>query len=142
MPFYDSLWLTPLIFLPGVALLILSTSARYNRLHDEVHELLEHGHEVPAGTIRLLMRRAHLFRNALVALYVCVGLFAVASLFGAVFIGWSDVSRWIVIGLLGIGISCLSGAAAMLIRESILSLDIIRAHARGLTVEEAPAPET
>lgn len=31
-------WITPLLLMPGVALLILSTAVRYNRLHDEVHE--------------------------------------------------------------------------------------------------------
>lgn len=128
----ESLWLTPLIFLPGVALLILSTSARFNRLHDEVHDLLDHGHAVPAGTVRRLMRRARLFRTALVALYVCVGLFAVASLLGALFLGWSEASRWLVVGFLVTGIACLCAAAGLLIRESILSLDIIEAHARRL----------
>lgn len=31
-------WITPLLLMPGVALLILSTAVRYNRLHGEVHE--------------------------------------------------------------------------------------------------------
>lgn len=38
----SSTWITPLLLMPGVALLILSTAVRYNRLHDEVHETDEH----------------------------------------------------------------------------------------------------
>ena len=37
-----NLGLTPLILLPGVALLSLSTSVRLYSLHDEVRELLDH----------------------------------------------------------------------------------------------------
>ncbi len=77
-----SVWLTPLILLPGAALLVMSTSIRFNRLHDEVHQLAHHEQEAPPGALADLLRRARPFRNTLVALYVCVGLFAVASLPG------------------------------------------------------------
>ncbi len=33
-------WLTPLVLLPGVALLVLSTSARYGQIHQEFHHLV------------------------------------------------------------------------------------------------------
>jgi hypothetical protein len=36
------LWLTPLILLPGVALLIMSTSVRFGQVHDEFHVFLDH----------------------------------------------------------------------------------------------------
>jgi len=35
------IWLTPLLLLPGVALLIMSTSARYGQIHAELHHLIE-----------------------------------------------------------------------------------------------------
>ena len=34
------LWLTPLVLLPGVAILLISTSARYGEIHAEFHRLL------------------------------------------------------------------------------------------------------
>lgn len=40
--FSTEVWLTPLILLRGVALFIVSTSARFALLHAEVHRLLEH----------------------------------------------------------------------------------------------------
>ncbi|MFQ5529602.1 MAG: hypothetical protein ACE5FP_04570 [Gemmatimonadota bacterium] len=38
----SSPWITPLLLMPGVGLLILSTAVRYNRLHDEVHDADRH----------------------------------------------------------------------------------------------------
>ena len=38
--FSTEVWLTPIILLPGVALLIVSTSARIGQIHSEVHWLL------------------------------------------------------------------------------------------------------
>jgi len=128
----STLWLTPLILLPGVALLILSTSGRFNRLHDEMHALLEHENLGSDQIVHHLMRRAHMFRNTMVALYVCVGLFALGSLLGVMLFQWPDLSKWVVIGLLAPGIACLCFAAFVLMCESALSLDIIKEHERQL----------
>jgi len=40
------IWLSPLLLLPGAALLILSTSNRLNRLHDEVHHQIDEKHSL------------------------------------------------------------------------------------------------
>ncbi|MDX1428910.1 MAG: DUF2721 domain-containing protein [Rhodothermales bacterium] len=121
-----SLWLTPLILLPGVGLLIVSTSNRYNRLHDEVHDMIDHRHaSVPMDQ---LLIRGRLFRNALVSLYCCVALFSLASLLGVVAEELGAGSEWIVLTLLLLGILCLSVAAMLLIRESLLSFRIIESH--------------
>lgn len=123
-----NLWLTPLILLPGVGLLIMSTSARFNRLHDEVHEVMHHAHTPPAVTQRLL-QRGRLFRNALVGLYVCVALFAAASLLGMLAVLWqSEDATWLVLGITAGGVLCLMCAALLLIRESVLCMEIIEAH--------------
>ncbi len=37
----DTLWAAPLLLLPGVALMVLSTSTRFGLLHDEFHRVLE-----------------------------------------------------------------------------------------------------
>ncbi len=126
-----NLWLTPLILLPGVALLIVSTSARFNRLHDEVHALIHHVHEASPLVEKHLMTRSRLFRDALVALYLCVAMFSLASLLGmleALLQGMS--SAWVVLGVTAVGILCLTFSAFQLIRESTLSLEIIEEHQR------------
>lgn len=126
-----TLWLAPLILLPGVGLLIVSTSARYSRLHDEIHYVLHHASEAYDDRLPALLERGRLFRNALVALYTCIGLFALAGLAGvALQLESPTTVRWVVLPIMGLGIATLFGAAVELIRESIHSLDVMRAHRR------------
>ena len=66
--FTTEVWLTPLILLPGVALLIISTSARFEQIHNEFHRLLEHPDDHSKIVARNLVLRSTLFRNALVNL--------------------------------------------------------------------------
>ena len=124
----SALWVTPLVLLPGVALLVLSTSTRYGQIHSEFHHLLD---ERPASArliAGMLLRRSVLFRNALVGLYLSVGLLSVASLIG----GFASLAQLntdlVVVALSFLGIVCLVYAAVALIRESTISLHIIRAH--------------
>lgn len=124
------LWLTPLILLPGVALLILSTSMRYAQIHDEVHRLFEENYEESQAVAAFLLKRAILFRNALFSLYTCVGLFALASLAGLVTKFWASALDEVVIGLTAVGVATLLFAAIQLIKESLLSLEIIKEHWR------------
>ena len=87
------------------------------------------GRPLPACLIaEMLLRRSVLFRNALVGLYLSVGLLSVASLIG----GFASLVQLntdlVVVALSFLGIVCLVYAAVALIRESIISLHIIRAH--------------
>ena len=52
-------FVVPLALLPGVALLIVSTSARYAALHDEVHRLIDRHDTDSMADVR---RRARLFQ--------------------------------------------------------------------------------
>ena len=121
-------WLSPLLLLPGAGLLIMSTSQRFNRLHDEIHHLMEEDSGKSAGTANHLMQRAKYFRNALVFLYLSIAIFAVAGLLGGITSGLGDISRYITIALTIIGIFCLAAASIILIKESTLSLEIIKIH--------------
>lgn len=126
------IWLSPLLLMPGSGLLILSTSARYAQIHNEMHHLMDHVH---AHSTRLkatadeLLCRSILFRNALVFLYASVALLALGGLLGAITTYvLMDISVGVVISLTGAGIACLVLAAFFLIRESTHSLDIIKEH--------------
>lgn len=123
-----NIWLTPLILLPGVALLIVSTSARYGRIHDEIHHLFEHEREASPDAVSRLRQRARLYRDALLSLYICVGLFSLSSLFGMIVLAGVHSADWVGAGILIVGIAFLFAATVQLIRESILSLEIIRDH--------------
>ena len=129
------IWLSPLLLLPGVALLILSTSNRLNRLHDEVHHQIDEKHSHSKETIDHLLMRARYFRNALVLLYSSISIFAVAGIIGGLTSGWDEISTVLTIGLTIIGIICITAAAIILIKESSLALKIIESHTRKLNEE-------
>ena len=81
----EVVWLAPLLILPGIGLLIMSTSTRYSTLHDQIHHWLDGGHDIAVIDQAHLVTRATHFRNALVALYISIFIFVCArSLIGAV----------------------------------------------------------
>jgi hypothetical protein len=126
--FATELWLTPLILLPGVALLIGSTSARFGRIHVELHRLMDHPDEHSRVLVRHLLRRSTIFRNALAALYGSVSLFAIGSLLGGVVNLWRPGSLWVVGGLTICGIGCIVYAAIQLLWDSFICLQAFREH--------------
>jgi len=121
-----AVWLTPLILIPGVGLLILSTSARFAEVLGEVHRREQAGREV----LDHLLRRARLFRNALVSLYLAVVLFALAGVIGCLLVTQPGVSMRVTTALTAGGIGGVILAAVELVRESLLSLAVIEEHVR------------
>ncbi len=121
-------WLSPLLLLPGAALLILSTSTRFAQIHNEIHHLGSGDHADHVKESAKLLKRARLFRNALVALYLSAALFSLAGLAGGVTSRWPEFSFQMVVALTFPGIIALISATILLIRESVLSLEIIKMH--------------
>ncbi|MDJ0840396.1 MAG: DUF2721 domain-containing protein [Acidobacteriota bacterium] len=122
----QELWLAPLLLLPGVALLIMSTSARYGQLHAEIHR-----DKISGRALATLFFRAKLFRNALVCLYFSVSAFAVSSLVGGLLTySGIDGAGTVVFGTC-VGVLALVAAAGTLLMESVKALDIIRDHLEG-----------
>jgi len=123
----NEVWQAPLFLLPGVALLILSTQARFGQLHQEIHHLL--------GTSKLnekkaqsLLSRALMFRTALVELYLSVALFASGSLLGGIVYLLAEHADWVVMGFTCLGILTLLLASYQLVRESRLAHQMILFH--------------
>ena len=122
------LWLMPLILLPGIALLILSTSTRYSRIHDEIHHLLISSNCNQNNSGKILIKRAVLFRNSLILLYFCVVVFAVTAFAGGIMSTLNVPNNIILMFLFLIGIINLIIASLFLIQEAFLSLEIIKKH--------------
>lgn len=121
-------WITPLLMLPGIATLIISTAARYSTLHAEIHRVLDMQGESQLLSTTHLMTRALHFRNALVAQYVSVFLLVSASLIGALFeVTQMKGDMWVLI-VLSVGVAVIAYSTFELIRESRFSLDVIRSH--------------
>ena len=107
-------WAGPLLLKPGVGLLILSTSARFGQLHEELHRHLAAGN---SSAVNHLRSRARLLHTALVSLYSSVGILAFASLFGAV-ISRSSSLTYIPETMMFVGVCAITFASIQLIRES------------------------
>jgi hypothetical protein len=136
------MWATPLVLLPGVALLVLSTSIRFGQLHEEIHQLGEQPSERLSQSAAHLLLRARLFRNALVSLYVSVSLLAAASLLGGIINVWWGQGKWVLLVLTALGVAGLLVAAVLLIRESWALVDVIRDHGRQIARRSRPTPDS
>ena len=133
---FIGIWLSPLLLLPGAGLLIMSTSQRFNRVHDEIHHILKEKKSNTKKIMNHLLQRATYFRNALVLLYSSVSIFAAAGLLGGITSGWGEVSAIVTIGLTIVGILCVTSSSIILIIELRLSLKIIQMHAEELNEEK------
>lgn len=122
--------LIPLTYIPGVALLIMSTSQRYINLDNTIksHSPEECVKEVEK--VKLELRRAHLFRNSLIGFYLSVVFFSLGSLvaFLTSRLGIEtshlilEIATIVGVGLIVFSVACLSW-------ESMLTLDILKKHA-------------
>jgi hypothetical protein len=126
------LWLTPLILLPGVALLIMSTSVRFGQVHDEFHVFLGHPDAHARVVAKQLVQRAMFLRDALVCLYASVGFFALGSFLGGLINLWQPQLLWIVGGLTLFGIVSVAAASVQLVRESLICIRLIRDHSESI----------
>ena len=120
------IWLTPVIILPGVCLLLISTAARAGQLHNEFRQLTKEKNKPSAFLVQSLFTRAQRFRNALAGLYLSAALFCLASLLYALIKMVSMSGFWFILLLSFFGLLSLIFAAFELFRESLISLDLVQ----------------
>ena len=116
------IWAAPLLLIPAVGLLILSTSARFGQLHEEFRRHKDE-HESPA--LKHLCTRASLIHSALVSFYTSVAVLALASLLGTLSDRWFKTLTWIPQAMTFLGVVLILFSAIQLIRESRLLLTVI-----------------
>lgn len=121
--------LAPFSFLSGVGLLILSTSTRFINVKNEILNLSPEECARQTDRVTHELRRSRLLRDALNSLYLSVVCFSLASLIGAFGERFPDQ-----VGLTGyllatVGVAAVVLAAAKLVQDSRLSLEIIQSHA-------------
>lgn len=116
------LWAAPLLLLPGVGLLILSTSIRFGKLHEELQ--LRRG-QGQLTAVAHLCRRARFFHIALVSLYISVALLALSSLLGSLANRWFTSLTWIPEAIMLLGFAVIAFAAIQLILESRMLMTAI-----------------
>lgn len=118
-------WLTPLLLLPGVGMLIMSTSVRYGQLHEELHRLIERDAPMSELETRHFLRRSKLFRNAFVSLYASIICLAASGLLGGALSLSEAAEQDAALVITGVGIALIVYAALALCREAIMSTDAI-----------------
>lgn len=123
--------LIPLTYIPGVALLLVSTTQRYTAVNNLIHEFSEEECVIQTDRVKQELRRAHLFRNSLLGLYLSVVFFSLGSLVAFLVNAWGITTSTTILEIATvIGVFCIVFAVSMLAMESILSLDILKRHAK------------
>ena len=123
--------LIPLTYIPGVALLIMSTSQRYTAVNTTIHDFSDEECRVKSDRVKQELRRAHLFRNSLIGLYLSVIFFSLGSLIAFLANSWGlETSKTVLEIATVLGVACIVFSVTKLAVESILSLDIIKRHAK------------
>ena len=125
---------TPLLLLPGAALMLVSTSPRYEAVHAEIHHLLGEG-EAGAHCVPHVLRRARLLRTALVFLYCACATFSASGLVAGLTMWLAGEAHLMAWALGGLGVAFLVVASVELVRESMVSLHVIEDHAKSLGSE-------
>lgn len=119
------IWVAPLTFLPGVGLLILSTSARYSILKADIKQYLRGHADGTSAHIDKQILRGHLLRNTLICFYICVTLLAISSLFTSLF-GESISGEMVMRFMVSLNVLFVLLASIFLIIESSISLELIK----------------
>ena len=127
------LWAAPLLLIPGVGLLLLSTSVRFGQLHQELLRQLREKH---SRAVRHLRQRARLIHSAMVSLYVSIAVLAFSSLLGTLAARWFPTLKWIPEVMTFVGVAIISYAAIQLIRESRLLITVILDDAEGESTDQ------
>lgn len=123
--------LIPLTYIPGVALLLVSTTQRYTAVNNIIHDFSDEECMIQTDRVRQELRRAHLFRNSLLALYLSVVFFSLGSLVAFLVNSWGYTTSTAVLEIGTIlGVACIVIAVLKLAAESILTFDILKRHAK------------
>lgn len=132
----EASWLTPLLLIPGIAILIASTATRYSEVHAEIHRLLHETSGAAKACAQHELKRSRCFRNALFCLYLSVGFFTLACLVGGILHTWSRASTIVEVILTIPGVLCALYAALQLAKEALISSETIQGHVEELTSEQ------
>lgn len=117
-------FLQPLVLIPAVALVILSTTGRFGQLEGQLRQIDSNMLDVPGELIGHLQGRAALFRNALFSFYVAIAILMVCAL-TSVFMIWLEVEiMGIALILTGLAVAFMLGGIVALIVEVRLSTEL------------------
>lgn len=122
----NTLWLIPLTLIPGIAILIVSTSLRNNQARSEILKLIaeKKDSERKSRTIDNLKRQLY-FRNAFISFYISIVFLVLASIIGTLPDKITNLNLLTMI-LICLAALCLVYASIQLISESLIATRVIK----------------
>lgn len=123
-------WIQPVLMLPGLGLLLLSTTARFGQLEAQLHAVLAREPGPSAAQLQRLRLRARQFRVAIVSLYVGIAALALGSLVGGLVAAAAGPLAAVVTLSMCLAVAATVVAAVALIRESRHSIDVFELESR------------
>ena len=116
---------TPLTFLPGIGMLIMSTSRRYIELINQMQWVFQQEQKYTQHFFSCQQQRLRMFKWALTFLYLCVGLVLLGSLLGGITISSHPLSEYLLLSFVILAVLSALLAVGVLIRESFVSASLI-----------------
>jgi len=116
---------TPLTFLPGIGMLIMSTSRRYIELINQMQSVFHQQQQYGTHFFNCQQQRLGMFKWALTFLYLCVGLILLGSLIGGLTLSWHPLSEYLLFSFVILAVISALSAVGILIRESFVSASLI-----------------
>ncbi|RLD45448.1 MAG: hypothetical protein DRI89_00905 [Bacteroidetes bacterium] len=116
---------TPLTFLPGIGMLIMSTSRRYIELINQMQRVFQQEQKYTQHFFSCQQQRLRMFKWALTFLYLCVGLVLLGSLLGGITISSHPLSEYLLLSFVILAVLSALLAVGVLIRESFVSASLI-----------------
>lgn len=114
-------WILPVTFIPGLAILILSTINKRNHIYDIITDRMDKDNPALVPIIHIHLNRLRYIHLALTMLYAGIGSLGLSSLLGGITSELTAISMYVVLILVCLGLLFLCIAVGMLIYESSLS---------------------
>jgi len=119
-------FILPVSFIPGIAILIVSTINKRSNIHEVLLQYRREEHPIPEGHFEIQEKRLLIIHRILTLLYLAVAFFSLASFLGGLTINTMELNEMIMFILLCIGILFITSAAFLLIYESHVATQSVR----------------
>ena len=122
----NTMWLIPLSLIPGIAILIISTSLKNNQARSEILQLIMEKDDAARKSRMINNLKRHLyFRNAFISFYVSIVFLVLASLIGTLTNKITNLNLLTMI-LICLAALCVVYASIQLILESSLATRVVK----------------
>lgn len=121
-----TMWLIPLSLIPGIAILIISTSLQNNQARSEILKLITEKKDSERKSRMINNLKRHLyFRNAFISFYISIVFLVLASLIGTLADKITNLNLLTMI-LICLAALCVVYASIQLILESLIATRVVK----------------